>query len=635
MKVNKYLFKAFAATMALVGLASCSSDDYDMVSAPNTKQVYFSNNVSSEILIEENQNKVEIEVLRCNTKGDLTVELGVVDTTAANLFTIPSTVTFADGDSVAIVPVTFSFASLAADHPYAIGLELKDQTTPYGDASKQFIIKYAPWSEWEPFGWQYPSNIESLASGRFAAWVAAYQQYAAGDYSDPSLIADGDIPTYTYTQYLSGEYSQPVFVRSSMLNPTLRQIMLPDWAYGVDLVLDWKYVENEATGDVEENDITIAEQSMGYFHTTYGDFVKVTDTYNAFFNLRGDASYTKEDHLSYYDSETGRFNLDITYGIWVSGRFGVFGNGIETIQLPGYVQKDYALDIYDKGAFLNEKEKELGEIFNFVLGTDLSKIQYAAFEGELTDEEVADKAEAMFSGDIESVTTTESGRKVVLVAKEGIYTLVVITYDEEGNRLETMSQAFEVKSPSPAKTWTALYTGDFVYYGLFGNEDGSGYTDAGLTLLRCDQDPTLFKIEHWGYDVDFTFSMDEEGNVIVDDQPTGVDGYSVIDITGYTGTTKYGTSYYDSESGTFYFNVVYYLDSDPSKYLWPDPETFTITGQAAKAALSKAVSAAKLNTVSKHAGKTNRKFAKGALSSSTKATPKYQSRLVMENKVVR
>ena len=154
MKVNKYLFKAFAATMALVGLASCSSDDYDMVSAPNTKQVYFSNNVSSEILIEENQNKVEIEVLRCNTKGDLTVELGVVDTTAANLFTIPSTVTFADGDSVAIVPVTFSFASLAADNPYAIGLELKDQTTPYGDASKQFIIKYAPWSEWEPFGWQ-------------------------------------------------------------------------------------------------------------------------------------------------------------------------------------------------------------------------------------------------------------------------------------------------------------------------------------------------------------------------------------------------------------------------------------------------------------------------------------------------
>ena len=111
MKVNKYLFKAFAATMALVGLASCSSDDYDMVSAPNTKQVYFSNNVSSEILIEENQNKVEIEVLRCNTKGDLTVELGVVDTTAANLFTIPSTVTFADGDSVAIVPVTFSFYS--------------------------------------------------------------------------------------------------------------------------------------------------------------------------------------------------------------------------------------------------------------------------------------------------------------------------------------------------------------------------------------------------------------------------------------------------------------------------------------------------------------------------------------------
>ena len=69
--------------------------------------------------------------------------------------------------------------------------------------------------------------------------------------------------------------------------------------------------------------------------------------------------------------------------------------------------------------------------------------------------------------------------------------------------------------------------------------------------------------------------------------------------------------------------------------MWPDPETFTITGAAAKAALSKAISTAKLNMVSRHAAKKNRIFTNGVLSNSKKATPKFQSRLVLENKVIR
>lgn len=570
MNINKTIINCFLAVTAVVGMGSCSSDDYTATEMPNNAQVFFSNGSASEYLLQENQNSVQIEVKRVKTDGELTVNIEAVDTTSAKLFNIGNSVTFADGSDTAVIPVTFNFASLAPDNGYALNFKLTGETTAYGEAEKSVIIKYAPWSEWGPLGWEYPSNVKS-----FAEWEIAYAN--ASNNSD--IAKDGVLPTYTYAQYLSGTYSQPVFIRQSMLNPDNAQLMLYDWFYGVNLIIDW----NRAI-----NDFTIAKQLTGYYHSNYGEDVYVADSYVYWHDIRNDPNATDKSKLACrYDKDNGQFILNVAYFI----SLGVFGYGSETIQLPGYEKADYSLNISDEGAF--QSGAQLGEVFNFTLGADLGKIKFANFAGQLSDDEIGEKAEGVFSGEIESTATTENGYKVVMVPEEGDYTLVAVLYDADGNRVGTTSLAFTVTAPQPGKTWSAVYVGDYEYSLFFTDEDEKPVTDAGLTLYQCNEDPTLFKIEHWGYDVDFTFTMDDKGNVMVSDQPTGYEHpkYGMVmidDLVDYTGNTKNGQSYY--ENGVFNFAVVYYVTEGEFAY---GTETFTLTGKATQA-VNKALAAAKV-----------------------------------------
>ncbi len=153
-------------------------------------------------------------------------------------------------------------------------------------------------------------------------------------------------------------------------------------------------------------------------------------------------------------------------------------------------------------------------------------------------------------------------------------------------------------------TWTLRYVGDYVYGDIVFSGD-----DPGLELYQNDNNPNEWKIEHWGYDVDFIFTYDEStGKVVVSDQYTGYDHSSygqiyVCETTNWSDPddpyeTTPGTSYY--EDGVFYFCVVYYC-----AYGWfgysgdiygSEWETFTLTSAASSA---KAMSANKKGSSSK------------------------------------
>jgi hypothetical protein len=98
-------------------------------------------------------------------------------------------------------------------------------------------------------------------------------------------------------------------------------------------------------------------------------------------------------------------------------------------------------------------------------------------------------------------------------------------------------------------------------------------------LYQSDKDANRWKIEHWGYDVDFIFTFDQTtGEILVQDQETGYEygSYGVVmvdDIVDYTGSQNYGYSYY--ENGAFHFNVVYYVSAGIFSY---GEETFELTG---------------------------------------------------------
>ena len=108
MKLNKTITKALLAIMAFAGLASCSSDDYEMAGKPSNAQVYFSNESDADFLLAENQNSVQVEVKRVKTEGAQTVNVSATD--ESGLFNVPSSVSFEDGKNTAMLTINFNFS---------------------------------------------------------------------------------------------------------------------------------------------------------------------------------------------------------------------------------------------------------------------------------------------------------------------------------------------------------------------------------------------------------------------------------------------------------------------------------------------------------------------------------------------
>lgn len=126
------------------------------------------------------------------------------------------------------------------------------------------------------------------------------------------------------------------------------------------------------------------------------------------------------------------------------------------------------------------------------------------------------------------------------------------------------------------QTYTARYLGDYTY-SLYWTGD-----DSGLTLYQSDIYPERWKIAHWGSDVDFFFTWNQETNeILVDEQfcanHSTYGPVTIDDLVHYTGGTKYGQSYY--EDGVFHFAVVYYVSAGS---FGNGEETFVVTEQFMK-----------------------------------------------------
>lgn len=143
---------------------------------------------------------------------------------------------------------------------------------------------------------------------------------------------------------------------------------------------------------------------------------------------------------------------------------------------------------------------------------------------------------------------------------------------------------------SPWSEWSlykiepATGIGDYTYSQMFTGVDPELEIYYSQSMLN----PNLyqFKIPNWCYGVDLCFTYDasktaEEGNVEVADQYTGYDHSSygavnVMESKNYGGKlADYPSSYFDTEAGIFYFNVVYYVSAG---YFGAGFETFKLAG---------------------------------------------------------
>lgn len=119
-------------------LTSCSDDDYTPGPQAEGAGIYFSSSQSANITLDETDGTFSLDVYRSNVtdnnQAELTVSLGEG---AAGLFTVPTTVTFKEGQNKTTLVV--SYQNLERDVEYQVSIAAKE-STPYAVSSQSFIV---------------------------------------------------------------------------------------------------------------------------------------------------------------------------------------------------------------------------------------------------------------------------------------------------------------------------------------------------------------------------------------------------------------------------------------------------------------------------------------------------------------
>ncbi|MDE6269192.1 MAG: hypothetical protein K2M04_08945 [Muribaculaceae bacterium] len=161
MKFNKLNITGLGLALLAIGMTSCG-DDFKATYEPtepleNQPSVYFALGESSQTVeAGEDDTKFELNVYRANTTGAATYNVSC-ESNAGNLFTVPSSVSFADGEGSATLTVNFVATELQQNFDYLFSFKLDGNDTPYYTTSASVKLSYIPWKSlgmatyWETF----------------------------------------------------------------------------------------------------------------------------------------------------------------------------------------------------------------------------------------------------------------------------------------------------------------------------------------------------------------------------------------------------------------------------------------------------------------------------------------------------
>lgn len=115
---------------------------------------------------------------------------------------------------------------------------------------------------------------------------------------------------------------------------------------------------------------------------------------------------------------------------------------------------DYSIAIGYKGGTGTGTEA----IVSFAKGADVASFKYAVVDYLISEEELDSIANGITDGTIESMESTEDGDKIIALPGFGIFTVIVCTYDSEGQLQDKYAEGFELEYPD---AWESL--GMFTY----------------------------------------------------------------------------------------------------------------------------------------------------------------------------
>lgn len=477
MKLFNKLTAAMLSVALMAGVSSCTEvAEYEAPQVPNNAQVYFPNTASSTISLNNEQDSFVVKVTRAVAGGELIVPISAASD-SVDVFTFPENVVFAADSLTADVVVKFDFANIIPDTDYPVSIELLgDDTTPYGASKVSLIVKYAPWTEWAKFG----------------------------------------TGVYTLTQMWSGvEVPVEVYSRESAIDPSKKQFSIGMYTNGgpyLDMIVDY---------DASTGACRVGEHFTGYTHSSYGP-VYVSDAGYYWVDFRGDPEASYDMFPSMYNKETGLFELCLCY--YVSA--GYFGYGYEYLQLDGYTQPDYSLEITENGHYITP-DGEDNALIHIYKGADVFSYKYAIEAGALEGEGLNALMGGIIDGSVESVESEESGYHLFPLTEAGPYTIVAVSYDKAGTPMDANYLTFEFAPAGQPSPWVSLgmatYREDFVA-GLFQLEN----VVYEVEIQENTETPGLYRLVNpygaaYPYNEEGDFDASKNYYVVIDAQdPTAV-----------------------------------------------------------------------------------------------------------------
>lgn len=114
---------------------------------------------------------------------------------------------------------------------------------------------------------------------------------------------------------------------------------------------------------------------------------------------------------------------------------------------PGAVLTDYTFEV--EAGITEDGELPL----YFELGADVDVVKYAIYEGNLNSAQVSNHVEAIISGEDKSSEVSEDSEVRVTLGETGIYTLVAVSFDQDGKAQESNSISFTYLAASDTEEY--------------------------------------------------------------------------------------------------------------------------------------------------------------------------------------
>lgn len=568
MKIIKNISGILLALVAMTTFYSCSEEvEYTPAEKLDSEQVYFPTSNSSTINLSSVEQSFQIAIMRGKTGDAVTVPLTV--TAESGLYGIPNSVTFAQGESTGVITITYDPDAVGFDNYTTIKLSIGSEgyTSPYGLA--EYTINVGIPAPWKSLG--KGIFIEDFVSALFGVNNIPYQVEIQENQLTPGFfrLVNPFGAAYPYNDPGDWDESKDWYFEIHAEDPTAVYINVQDlgfdWGYGMmrgGSLAGYYIARGQTLEDVK---------AAGYTGTYKNGVI----TFPADVLLFAMAAYNN------------------------GGLYTANGNGAFTVAMPGVVLADYSLEVAYAGKYTDAKDNIAGVLAEILeAGADVESVRLAVVEGA----DVAAAAEGIADGSIKAVEVAAKATTVNIpfatAPVAGRYTIVAVAY--AGGEAQAVASAEFKYTPPTSETWTARSTGDYVYSLFFTDANDNPVTDPDLTLYQSDADPNRWKIEHWGYDVDFIFTYNvATGEVLVADQEIGYvhPSYGAVmvdDMVDYTGGTNYGKSYY--ADGVFHFAVIYYVSAGNFGY---GEETFTITGAASVTAKTSTLRSGSQKSVTK------------------------------------